>query len=169
MCRFFKYVGILLLALGILACNFAYFLIATPTPTEELLSTPEVIPTDQGHGLPQLTGNWHICMAQTGGIAGVSRTLGISNDGTVTVTDERTQKQSTRQLSSEEISKLSNLVASAHYQTVKQPMGCADCFIFTLQIDNETQKFHIQIDQVNLPATGLEPLVEFLGKILNRE
>lgn len=165
--KLFISTGILLTIFGLLGCNFAYSIIATPTPTEEFLSTPEVLPTQVGGNLPPLTGDWHIRLDQTGGIAGVSRTLEISSDGKMTTSDERTQKQDTRQLSSEEMSKLSDLVASAQYQVVKQPMGCADCFIFDLQISNGGKAFHAQTDQVNLPATGLEPLVGFLGELLN--
>jgi len=162
-------VSIFIIALGLLGCNFVSSLILTPTPTEELLSTPEALPTQSSSGLPQLTGDWHIRMAQTGGIAGVSRTLDISSTGEMTVTDERTKKQAASQLSADQMTKLTELVVSTQYQPVKQPTGCADCFNYNLQIDNETEKFQAQTDDVNLPASGLEPLVRFLSELLTNQ
>jgi hypothetical protein len=159
-----------IITLGLLGCNFVSSIIIPPTPTQELLSTPEKSrPTQASDGLPQLTGDWHIRLAQTGGIAGVSRTLEISSDGKMTINDERTKKQATNQLSPEQLSKLTDLVASTNYQPVTKPMGCADCFIFDLQINNDTEKFHAQIDEVNLPDSGLGPLVGFLGELLNNK
>jgi hypothetical protein len=106
-------------------------------------------------------------MAQTGGIAGVSRTLEISNSGEMTVTNERSNQQNTTQLPPDKFSMLKEVVVSTEYRPISQLMGCADCFIFDLQIDNGSEKFQVQIDQVNLPNSGLEPLIGFLGELLN--
>lgn len=165
---------ILFVAFGLLGCSSTSTVSSTVTPEMLLLATPESYPNPpsypnpSGHssGLPKLTGVWHIRLAQTGGIAGVSRTLEISSDGKLTATDERTQKQATGQLSSDELSKLTELVASTQYQEVKQPRGCADCFNYDLRISNGTDKFQAKTDDVNLPDTGLEPLVHFLAEIL---
>ena len=182
-------VSMLLIALGLLGCSFFYSIFPTPTeiqtPAATAIQTPEAtailvpdatkiptpnptaIPTQPAQGLPQLTGNWHISMAQTGGIAGVSRMLEISSSGEMTITDERSNKKNTTQLSADKFAMLKKLVASTEYRPITQPMGCADCFIFNLHIENGSEKFQVQLDQVNLPNSGLEPLVGFLGELLN--
>jgi hypothetical protein len=181
-------ISVLLIALGLLGCSFFYSLFQTPTatpfPESTSISEPTsiatlaatavstleatAIPTEPAQKLPQLTGNWRIRLEQTGGFAGVSRSLEISSSGQMTIIEERINKNSTTQLPADKLAKLKELVASSEYHPVKQPMGCSDCFIFNLQIDNGSEKeFQMQIDQVNLPDTGLEPLVGFLGEMLN--
>jgi hypothetical protein len=157
--KFLMFVSILLIALGLLGCSIFYSILPTPTP--------DIFPTQSAQRMPKLTGDWHIRMEQTGGIAGVSRTLEISSSGEMTVIDEHSKKQNTSQLPPDKFAMLKEVVASTVYRPISQPMGCADCFIFNLQIDNGKERFQVQIDEVNLPNSGLESLVGFLGKLLN--
>jgi hypothetical protein len=157
--KFLMSVSPLLAALGLLGCSFFYSIFPTPTPA--------MLPTQTAQRLPQLTGNWHIRLAQTGGFAGVSRTLEIFSSGEMTVTEERINKKNTSQLPADKFAMLKELLAASEYQPIRQPIGCADCFIFDLQVNNDSEKFQVQIDQVNLPNSGLEPLVGFLGELLN--
>ena len=166
-------VRVSLIALGLLGCSFFYSIFQTPTatPFTEPTSIPTLaataISTQPAQKLPQLTGAWHIRLAQTGGFAGVSRTLEISNSGEMTITEERINKNKTIQLPPDKFAMLKELVTTSEYRPITQPMGCADCFIFNLQIDNGSEKFQVQLDQVNLPNSGLEPLVGLLGELLN--
>lgn len=152
-------ISLLLVALGLLGCSLFYSLFPTPTPA--------ALPTQAAQKLPELTGNWHIRLAQIGGIAGVSRTLEISSSGEMTITEERINRKDITQLPADKLATLKELVAASEYRLVSQPMACNDCFIFNLQIENDSEKFQMQIDQINLSDTGLEPLVGFLGEILN--
>jgi hypothetical protein len=171
--KLLMYISLLLITLGLLGCGFFYSIFQIPTATSSPEPTaipspgPTAIPTQAAQKLPNLTGNWHIRLEQTGGIAGVSRNLEISSSGKMTIIEERINKNETTQLPADKFAMLKELVASSEYHPVTQPMGCADCFIFNLQIDNGSEKFQMQIDQINLPNTGLEPLVGFLGGILN--
>lgn len=151
--------SVILVALGLFGCSFFYSLVPT--------LTPEILPTQEVQRLPKLTGDWHIHLAQSGGFVGVSRTLEISSSGDMIIIDERSKKQSTSQLSPDMFAMLKEMVASTIYRPISKPMGCNDCFIFDLQIDNGREKFHAQIDEVNLPNSGLETLIGFLGKMLN--
>ena len=167
------FVSVLLIALGLLGCGAFYSIFQTPTatPFPEPTSIPTLaataIPTQPAQKLPQLTGNWHIRLEQTGGFAGVSRTLEISSSGEMTIIEERINKNNTTQLPADKLAMLKELVAASKYRPVLQPMVCNDCFIFNLQIDNGSERFQMQIDQINLSNTGLEPLVGFLGEMLN--
>src|SRR5512133_1350235 len=96
----------ILMTLGLFGCGPVNTVLSTATPELLLLATPEAsypnppsypntpsYPNPSGDDFPQLTGDWHIRLTQTGGIAGVSRKLEISSDGKMTVSDERTKKQ----------------------------------------------------------------------------
>jgi hypothetical protein len=156
-------VYVLLMALGLLGCSFFYSIFPTPTPA--MLSTQSV-PNQPAQELPKLTGDWHVSMAQTGGIAGVSRTLEISSSGEMTVINERSKKQTTTQLSTDKVAVLTELVASSKYQPISEPTGCADCFIYKLEISSAGEKFQAQLDDISLPDSGLQPLINFLGEFL---
>jgi hypothetical protein len=152
-------ISLLLVTLGLLGCSFFYSIFPTPTPA--------ALPTQAAQRLPELTGDWHVRLAQTGGFAGVSRTLEISSNGEVTITEERINRKDITQLPADKLARLKELIAASEYRPVLQPLACNDCFIFDLQIENGSEKFKMQIDQINLSETGLEPLVGFLGEMLN--
>ena len=178
--KLFRSMSIFLIALGLSGCGgFSPAPIALPTQPEQALPTPAVeqtLPTPtgdqvspkltEGQAMPKLAGNWQISLAQTGGFAGVSRRLEISSSGEMTLTDERSQQHSTTQLPANKFAKLKDLVAATEYRPITQPMSCADCFIYDLQIDNGSEKFQVQIEDVNLPNSGLQPLISFLAEML---
>ncbi len=153
-------IGAILATLGLVGCSF---LNLRPTPTPETPSTPTT------SNLPKLTGEWQIRLAQTGGFVGVSRTLEISSNGAMSVVDERTQQRNSLQLAPDQIIQLKEIVASTRYHPNPKPMHCEDCFNYDLQIDNGREKFQIQIDEVNLPDSGLESLIRVLDKLLNNQ
>jgi hypothetical protein len=156
--NFLRSVSVFLTILGLSSCVF--FPPAPVTlPTQPVSNQPS-------QELPKLTGDWHVSMAQTGGIAGVSRTLEISSSGETTVIDERSKKQTTAQLPADKIAVLTELVASSKYQPISQPSGCADCFIYKLEISSAGEKFQVQLDDISLPNSGLQPLINFLGEYL---
>jgi len=135
--------------------------------TEPPKSTPES-PT---FNLPMLDDNWKIELAHSGGIMGLSRSIEISSDGTYTVTDKRANKTISRDLSADEISKINELVESSDYIFEDKPdgMACADCFIYDLEIQGGGEKFTVQLNDINLPNSGLEPLVVYLRGLIEKE
>jgi len=153
-------VSVLLIALGLLGCRVFYS--SFPTPT--------VIPTQAAQTaqrMPKLTGNWQIRMTQSGGFAGVSRRLEISSSGEMTIIDERSKKQRASQLPPDMFAMLKEMVASTIYHPPTKLLMCEDCFVFELKIENGTEQFQVQIDELNLPNSGLETLIGFLEKLLN--
>ena len=147
---------ILFIALLITGCSAS-----TPEP---LKSTPELPRSN----LPLLDGNWEIKMIHSGGIMGLSRSIEISSDGKYTVMDEHANKTITRKLAANELSKLKEQVASSEYIHTNGPdgMACADCFIYDLEIHRNGEKLNIQLNDINLPASGLETLVTYLRDLI---
>jgi len=138
-----------------------------PTATQTPLATPTEKPASTG--LPMLEGRWSLRLVHSGGIMGLSRSLVISADGKYWATDERTGKTYTGLLSAEEFSKIKELIASAEYEQTTQPeMTCADCFIYELQILSNGEKFYVQLNDLELPKSGLESLITTLRNIMSR-
>ncbi len=134
--------------------------------TVETLNTPTT--ESPVSNLPTLDGDWKIKMKHSGGIMGLSRSIEISSDGKFTVLDERKDKTINGELTADELSKLNKQVSSSEYifETKPDGMGCADCFIYDLEIQKGEEKFAIQLNDISLPNSGLEPLVAHLRGLI---
>jgi hypothetical protein len=135
--------------------------------TPEPLNTPT--PEAPSAGMPVLDNEWTIKMRHSGGIMGLSRSIEISSDGNFTVVDERADKTITGKFSADELSKINELVSSSKYMPANKPdgMGCADCFIYDLNIQESEKKFAIQLNDISLPKSGIEPLVTHLRGLID--
>ena len=171
--KFIRFLAGLALAAAILSCRTVTAVFSTPgplpnptapapNPTEPLASTA---PAQQ---LPALSGDWHMTIIQSGGIMGMMRTLEISSTGAMTLTDARSHTSSQSQLSAERLAALTKLVASSQYRAAAIPAGCADCFIFDIQISSAGKNFQVQLNQIDLVDSGLQPLIDFLAPDMNR-
>lgn len=119
--------------------------------------------------LPQLTDAWSIAMTHSGGIAGVSYFIEVIANGKYTVRDDRSGATFTGQLSPAELEKLTRLVNSTEFSQSLEPHGCADCFIYDIQITSKGEKFSAQVDDITIEKSGLEPLIGALRNIIERE
>jgi hypothetical protein len=142
----------------------------TPQPTEtpQPLATASLKPVKKTP--PVLQPNaWSIRMTLSGGIMGLHRTLDITSDGQVTVVDERSAKTATVQLAADELSKLQTLVADSSFAASSLPTGCADCFIYNVEISSGKGKpFTVQVDDTNIDTSGMGPLVRYLSELMGR-
>ncbi|MEK6752987.1 MAG: protealysin inhibitor emfourin [Chloroflexota bacterium] len=131
----------------------------TPAPTPVLLSTPTLPVADE----------WTIKLTHSGGIMGLMRSLEVSSDGKYTVVDERANKTVSGELSESELAELREVVASLDYKDKQKPNpgGCADCFMYDLEIQDGAKNFSIQVDDISLPESGMETLVRFLRELLD--
>ncbi len=148
-----KHMVRLLICLTLLGTMFVSGCTTAPTP--EPLPAPE--------------NEWTIKMVHSGGIMGLSRSIEISSNGAYVVIDERAQQKEQGQLSDEELASLSEQVASLKYSPSSTPSGCADCFIYDLEISGTGKPFRAQVDDITLQGSGLGPLVMELRSILDRE
>lgn len=110
---------------------------------------------------------WAVKMTQSGGIMGLMRSVEVSSDGKYSVTDERTGKTVNGALGETELEELNELVTSASY-TPPSPAGvCADCFIYEIDLQIGGNQADIQLDDLVLADSGMEPLVEYLRKFMD--
>lgn len=150
-----KFLSVMTMALFIAACTF-------PLPRAQDTSTPASAQS------VELGDTWTIKMTQSGGIMGLRRLVEISSDGKYTVTDERMNKSVSGVLPTNELTTLKRTVFALNMdsQTPKQSV-CADCFVYEIEIESGGNEVSMQLDDISLPDSGMEPLVSFLLTIMN--
>ncbi|MCX6067071.1 MAG: hypothetical protein NT121_15165 [Chloroflexi bacterium] len=168
--RFWLLLGLLMVGLS-LSCNFVTQALSTPpAPMEETVPTQEMLATQElpvASNLPELAGDWQIKLSQSGGLAGVQRSIEIFGSGEMTVDDENSKAHIVDKLAAEQLASLEKLVASSQYQPDSGSAGgCADCFVYMLEITSGGETFQAQLDDVTLADSGLNPLVDTLGRLM---
>lgn len=130
---------------------------------------PAASPTPEKSDAPTSEGPWTIRMMHSGGIMGLARSIEISSDGKFKITDERLSTTITGELSSDELSKINELVSTAEFIAASKPdgMGCADCFVYDLEIQRNDDSFLAQLNDLNLHDSGLAPLVDHLRGLID--
>lgn len=133
-----------------------------PEPAQAPL--PESTPTSS-----KSTGEWTVTMTHSGGIMGLSRSIEVSSDGRFLVTDNRTNKSTTGELTADDLSKLDNLLTSIDNRSAGKPGGmvCADCFVYDLEIQGGAEKIAVQLNDISLSGSGYEPLVTQLRGLID--
>lgn len=100
---------------------------------------------------------------------GLMRSVEVSSNGIYTVVDERTNNKATGQLADEDLTKLRDAISSANLNPPKMPDGsvCADCFIYDIEIQSGGKVFKIELNDINLPDSGMENLVTSLRGLIS--
>jgi len=118
--------------------------------------------------LPTLSDKWSLKLTQSGGIAGIMLTVEVSSDGKIATEDSRSGKSETRNLTTDELAELKRLISSAKISPNAAPYpGCADCFIYTLEINSNGNPSRVQVDDITLKDSGALELVTYLRKLRN--
>jgi len=159
--KFIQFLAGFMAIVAMLGCRTVTAVFSTPGPVPN--PTAPLAPTAAEQQLPALSGDWHMTITQSGGIMGMERTLEISSTGAMTLTDARSHASSQSQLPAERLAALNKLVAGSQYRAAAMPAGCADCFIFDIQISSAGENFQVQLNQIDLVDSGLQPLVDFLA------
>lgn len=139
----------------ILIILFTFTLLISACGSPEITYTPPPIETEE----------WSLRMTQSGGIAGINRTVEILSDGSYTLTDERNNQNVTKELSKEQLSELQTLISALEFHAPQSRSGCADCFEYAIEIESGGKKMIFNADDVSLPDSGAGELVTFLQKL----
>ncbi len=115
------------------------------------------------------TSEWRIVFIHSGGFVGLMRTLEVSSDGSYFLKDDRTGFTKSGRLPVDELADLGKTLKKTDYVPQTAPTGCADCFIYNIEVISGGDKFSAQVDDVNIDASGLRPLISVLRGILERE
>jgi len=112
---------------------------------------------------------WKIKFTLSGGLRGLQRVVELANTGQMTVIDQKNERQVTIQLSEEDVTKIAGLVEeAAHLPPAGQLPNCADCFVYNLNMQMDSQYFSILVNDINLAESGLAPLVNILMDLQER-
>lgn len=117
--------------------------------------------------LPSPVQEWSAVLTQTGGFAGVDLTVEVTSDGQLTARDQRTGKDVTEKLSPQTMSKLSQLIPTAGASAGDQmtQSGCADCFIYELQVQTNGRISYVRVDDTTLQNTDVADLIALLKNL----
>ncbi len=116
--------------------------------------------------LPSPTSSWNLSMTQSGGFAGVQLKVDVASDGTLTAADDRSGRVVTQHLPPETVTKIAALVLSAARSASQSPhSGCADCFIYDLQLNAGGKVVTAHVDDTTLQGSGLQELVSLLRQV----
>jgi hypothetical protein len=117
---------------------------------------------------PELEGEWSVKMTQSGGIMGLMRTVEVSSDGSITISDDRLERATTGKLSGDDLRMLRELVENTRVSARGDNVSvCADCFVYEIEIRSNGKTFTAQVDDMTMPDSGMEPLVTFLRSLMD--
>lgn len=152
--RFFP--CLLLFATLLSACGPAR-ISPTPLPTQ---AAPQPLPT--------LADKWSLKLTQSGGFAGVLLTVEVSSDGKISAEDSGSGKSKAQNLTADELAELKRLISTARISPNAGPYpGCADCFLYTLEINSNGKLSQVRADDITLKDSGALELVTYLRKLRN--
>ncbi len=127
---------------------------------------PFLAPRTDLKPLPSPAGDWTISLTQSGGFAGVSLKVEVSSDGQLTAEDQRTGRKVTKSLPAETISRLAQLHSAAlAARPAPAHSGCADCFLYDLQLNAGGKSVQIKADDTTLTDSGAAELIGLLQQL----
>jgi hypothetical protein len=153
-----KIIPILLIGIILSACAGAPVNTQAPAP----LGTP-TSHLQSGCNLPK---EWAIEFNRSGGFAGFNESLTLDSGGRLTVQSERPAAEIRKTLSNEQVNAVSGLLAEAcPFEMKPNDAGCADCFLYKLDIQMDGRTYVMLATDVTL-TDELHPLISELSGLL---
>jgi len=132
------------------------------TPLAEPLGTP----TSSSNAACNTPSNWTIQYNRSGGFAGFNQSLILYSDGNLIIQSERPPVDEQKTISEDQVKAITGLLVNACPFEVDSGKGvCADCFIYALTIQMDSQTYVIEASDVTL-AEELHPLINDLSQFL---
>jgi hypothetical protein len=101
---------------------------------------------------------------------GMMRTMEIKSNGQATITDQRTKKTIPVKLTQNDLAQLEKAAGQSSYSAPSEPTGCADCFVYRVEIDDGTGgPFTAEMDDVSLEKSGMSALVNYLRAFMETQ
>ena len=139
---------VLLVSLVISACSAIAPSASSPTP------------------LPSPSKNWRIKLTQSGGFVGVLLSVEVTSTGQLTAEDQRTGHTVTRTLSPQTTAELRQLIGGIAPSGGDKPAsGCADCFIYDLELHRDSGDMQIHTDDTSIDDFGAADLIRRLSQL----
>lgn len=111
---------------------------------------------------------WNVSMTHSGGIMGLLRHITVNSSGEFTITDERVKQTKTGSLSPDDLGVLENIIIHIQAVNADVPKGivCADCFVYSVEIQRGGKPVIVELNDMSLPNSGYEQLVTELRRIM---
>jgi len=177
-------VTVMLIAMTACTVSFARATetVPTPTSTDRLddtgLSTPVASATQllpptvsapEGCATDLSAGVWEIRFGVTGGFAGVSQSLTLSSNGEFKAVDEGAATEVSGEAPPADLQSVREALAgSCPPWAVGRPPACADCFIYSVRLEWNEERFEVELNDVSLPTSAQATLVGALGHLLDQ-
>jgi hypothetical protein len=153
-----KIIPVLLILAALSACGGA------PQDTQE--PAPQSTPSEQSDTNCNVPTNWTIDYSRSGGFAGFNESLTLRSDGNLSIQSENPPANAQRLISPDQISAIANLLAQAcPFEMKANDAGCADCFLYKLNVQMDGQSYVLLATDVTL-TDEVYPLIDALSQLL---
>jgi hypothetical protein len=153
-----KAIPILLMLIMLSACGGA------PGGTQE--PAPLGTPAGQATASCKTPTNWTVQFNRSGGIAGFNESMTLQSNGDLKIQSENPPANLQRTISPDQISGIANLLAQAcPFEMSPNDAGCADCFLYKLNIQMDGQTYVLLATDVTM-TEDVRPLIDALSQLL---
>ena len=123
-----------------------------------------VLPSPQP--LPSPSAKWQVKLTQSGGFAGVLLRVEVASNGQLTAEDQRAGRVVMETLSPQTTAELGRLIGRIKPGIIDKPgSGCADCFIYDLELHLDAGDVRVQADDTTLGNSGAADLIARLRQL----
>ena len=155
-----KIISPIFLFIGIVLSACAGSPVSTSVP--DSLGTP----TGQSDTACSVPTQWNIQFNRSGGFAGLNVSLTFDSGGKLMVQSERPPVDVQKTISNDQVSGITDLLTQAcPFEMKPNDMGCADCFLYTLNVQMDGQAYVMLATDFTL-TDDLHPLISTLSQIL---
>src|SRR5512142_1246459 len=127
---------------------------------------PAVVSPPASQASPAPAQDWTVKLTQSGGFAGVLLTVQVSSDGTLIARNERAGSSVTKSLPPEATAQIASFAAGLAAATSATPRsGCADCFLYRLEVTSGGRSAAIDADDTTLAGSGAAELIQLLQRL----
>lgn len=109
---------------------------------------------------------WKVTLQQSGGFIGVLLTIAVDSSGQMQAEDVRAGRSVTRQLSTQDLAALRQLVGKlGSTDATPLPSACADCFIYDLELTSPGHVSRFHADDLTLSSSTAGALITYLTQL----
>lgn len=116
-----------------------------------------------------MSGDWRILFKVSGGFSGLRRTMELSSTGAMTVIEQKSARQVVSLTPEDELAEIALFIENVKsLQLSGRVLTCRDCLEYDLTVRKNGQQFSIQLNDLSLPDSGIEPLINSLVNLQER-
>ncbi|MGD8406735.1 MAG: hypothetical protein PVJ21_23965 [Anaerolineales bacterium] len=132
------------------------------TPTSEPVGTP----TSSSKTACSPPAKWSIQFDRSGGFAGLDESLTLDSGGSLEVQSERPPTKVEMSVSQAQVDAITDLLVQAcpFVNDSTKGDGCADCFVYDLNIQIDGHIYSVQATDVTM-SEDLHPLIDALSQL----